>query len=90
MSTERFVAIEAKLEELAAGQLDLKRELKTDIQDLGRQMRVLHEDTIDRIAALAPVFGPIRREFAEADARLRDEIDQRLTPLEAQMRRRQR
>ena len=89
MSEERFVAIEAKLEELAAGQLDVKRELKTDIQDLGRQMRVLHEDTIDRIAALSPDFGPIRREFTEADARLHDEMDQRLTPLEAQARRRQ-
>ena len=90
MSEERFVAIEAKLEELATGQQELKRELKTEIQDLGRQMRVLHEDTIDRIAALAPNFGPIRREFNEADARLREEFDQRLTPLEADARRRQR
>ena len=85
MSDERFVAIEAKLEELVTGQ----RELKTDVQDLGRQMRVLHEDTIDRISALAPDFGPLKREFVEADERLRDQIDQRLTPLEAQAHRRQ-
>jgi len=51
--------------------------------DLGRQMRVLHEDTIDRIKDLAPDFSPIRREFTEADAKLRDEIDRRLTPIEA-------
>ena len=86
MSEERFVAIEAKLEELVTGQ----QGLKTDLQDLGRQMRVLHEDTIDRIAALTPDFGPIRREFTAADTRLRDEMDQRLTPLEADARRRKR
>jgi hypothetical protein len=51
-------------------------------------MRVLHEDTIERIAALAPDFMPIRREFAEADDALRREIDARLLPLEADARRR--
>jgi hypothetical protein len=93
MSEERFDAIERKLDTVV-GQLreemnGMGSGLRQEIADLGRQMRVLHEDTIDRIAALAPDFGPVRREFAEADARLRDEIDQRLTPLEAQMRRRQ-
>jgi len=44
---------------------------------------VLHEDTIDKIKALAPDFGPVRRDFAEADTKLREEIDQRLVPLEA-------
>jgi tetrahydromethanopterin S-methyltransferase subunit G len=81
MSEERFDAIERKLDTVAG-------ELRQEIADLGRQMRVLHEDTIDRIAALAPDFGPIRREFTEADARLHDKIDRRLAPLEAQARRR--
>jgi archaellum component FlaC len=69
---------------------EVRSDLGRDIKDLGHQMRVLHEDTIDRIAALAPDFGPIRREFNEADTRLREDIDRRLTPLEAQARRRKR
>jgi hypothetical protein len=53
-------------------------------------MLVLHEDVIDRIAALAPDFAPIRREFAAADERLREDIDRRLSPLEAAARLRER
>ena len=91
MSEERFGAIAAKLEELSTGQRELQtdvQDLKTGVQGLGHQMRVLHEDTIDRIAALAPDFSPIRREFTAADTQLREEIDRRLTPLEADARRR--
>ena len=116
MSEERFEAIEQRLDSLAAGQQELRREMhevgaglrremhemgaglrremnatagdlrrqvNESADELGRQMRVLHEDTIDKIAALAPDFAPIRREFTEADDRLREEIGQRLDPLEA-------
>ena len=94
MSEERFDAIERKLDTVV-GQLreemnGMGSGLRQEIADLGQQMRVLHEDTIDRIAALAPDFEPIRREFTDADARLHEKIDQRLTPLEAQAGRRQR
>jgi len=37
-------------------------------------MRVLHEDTIANIKALAPDFEPIRREFRNADAKLKEDI----------------
>jgi hypothetical protein len=46
-------------------------------------MLVLHEETLDRIKTLAQDFGPLRREFREADARLREDIDRRLDPLES-------
>ena len=51
-----------------------KDEVSAQIADLGNQMRLLHEDTIARIQALAPDFEPIRREFRDADAKLKEEI----------------
>ena len=81
MSDERFVAIENKLDTLVAGQDalarnqdSLARELRGEMKDLGNQMRVLHEDTIANIQALATDFEPIRREFREADAKLKEAI----------------
>jgi len=76
--------------ELHVGHTELRLATAASIEELGRQMRVLHEDTIERIKALAPDFRPIRREFRAADAALFDEIDRRLTPLEAAERRRRR
>ena len=81
--------------EMRAGHEELRgemraghEELRGEMREVAHQMRVLHEDTIDRIAALAPDFEPIRREFKAGDAELREDIDRRLTPLEAAMRRR--
>jgi hypothetical protein len=85
MSEERLIAIETKLDVLAAGQEALARDLRSEMKDLGdglqgqisdmgNQMRVLHEDTIANIKALAPDFEPIRREYREADAKLKEEI----------------
>ena len=67
---------------------DLRQQIQSQGDDLGRQMRVLHEDLVDRVNALAPDFGPIRREFTAADAKLKDEIDHRPTPIEAALRKR--
>lgn len=74
--------------EMHALHADSKREMHTLHDDLHRHMGVLHDETIDRIKALAPDFDPIRREFNAADAKLKDDIDQRLTPIEAAIRRR--
>jgi chromosome segregation ATPase len=57
--------------------------LREDFGKLGGQMRALHEDTIDKIKALAPDFDPLRREFRAADAELADQLDKRIVPLEA-------
>ena len=64
MSEERFDQLEKQIDAVAG---DLRAEMKQHLDDLGRQMRVLHEETIHRIAALAPDFGPIRRELSNAD-----------------------
>jgi hypothetical protein len=74
--------------EMHTGFNDLRSEMQKQGEDIRHEMRVLHEDTIGRIAALAPDFGPVRREFAAADAELREEFDRRVTPLEADARRR--
>jgi len=116
MSEERFIAIETKLDSLAADQVamgerlsgqigalderlsgqlgalderlggqlgELDKRLTGQIASLDHQMRVLHEDTIANIKALAPDFAPMERKFQAADAKLKEEIDQRLVPLEA-------
>ena len=99
MSEERFLAIETKIDALdtrlsgldrrLSGQIEaLDDRLSGQITALGNQMRVSHEDTIANIKALAPDFAPIRREFQDADANLKEEFDQRLTPLESFARRR--
>jgi hypothetical protein len=62
---------------------ELDERLSGRIDALGHQMRVLHEDTISNIKALSPDFAPLRREFHEADADLREDINRRLSPLEA-------
>jgi len=83
---DKFNDLDAKFDGLdnRFNELDTKFDgLSTQFHDLSHQMLVLHEDTIDKIKALAPDFGPVRRDFAEADTKLREEIDQRLVPLEA-------
>jgi outer membrane murein-binding lipoprotein Lpp len=106
MSEERLTVLETKVDELAAGQAELRTEvvglrtdvdgLRTDVDglstnvtdlntnfvDLKRYMLVLHEETLETIKALAPDFGPIRREFRAADEALREDINRRLVPLE--------
>jgi hypothetical protein len=64
-------------------------DLRADVQDLragqerlAQRIGVLHEETLDKIAALAPDDKPIRRDFAKADAELREDINRRLEPLE--------
>jgi hypothetical protein len=49
-------------------------------------MHVLHEDVIDRIAAL-PTDVPSRAEMREALAELNESIGRRLDPLEVAVRR---
>jgi hypothetical protein len=78
----RLDGVDQRLDTLTSGQ----EALRLDVQGLGREMRVLHEDTIDKIVALAPDFAPIRREFTEADRVVRDDMDRRLVPLEAAVR----
>lgn len=62
---------------------ELNAQVGEKLNDLRRHMGVLHEDVVSRIAALAPDYAPIRREFRDADAILREELSQRIQPLEA-------
>jgi prefoldin subunit 5 len=66
MSEERLERIEATLDSLDGGLQGLRQEMRTLNEDTRRHMGVLHEEVIDRIAALAPDFAPIRREFKQA------------------------
>jgi chromosome segregation ATPase len=56
-------------------------------EDLGRQMRVLHEDAISRIKAIPEYSGPTKQEFERGLADIRETIGRRLDPLEATARR---
>jgi chromosome segregation ATPase len=56
--------------------------LRTDLEDLGHEMRVLHDEVLDRIKAIPEYSGPTRAEFAE----LKEMLGRRLDPLEATVR----
>ena len=78
MSEERLDRIETKVDGLVhhAGEVDrrldaLGNEMRNLNQETRHEMRVLHEEVLDRIAALAPDFGPIRLEPLEAAERAR-------------------
>jgi uncharacterized coiled-coil DUF342 family protein len=96
MSEERLGRIETRLDDLTAEVVGLKGEVgglrgelhgtNDRIDALNQRMGVLHEEVLDRIAALAPDFTPIRREFQEADAQLLENINRRLEPLETAVR----
>ncbi len=78
----RMDGLDRRMDRLETGQNDLRNDLNGGLEDLGRQMRVLHEDAIARIAATPEYTGPTKAEFAE----LRDMIGRRLDPLEAAVR----
>ena len=83
MSDERFSRIETKI-----GELDRKIDQKFD--NLGHQMRLLHEDVVGKIAALAPDYDEIDRRIAEGDSKVRAELLTRVEPLEGAERARRR
>jgi hypothetical protein len=56
------------------------------IEEVHRQMGVLHEETLARIAALPEYDGPTRAEMREGFAELREVIERRLDPLELTVR----
>ena len=67
--------------------------LKTDVAelrvgqvDLGHQMRLLHEDVIDRIKAIPDSREVIRQEIRNGLAEIREEFNRRLDPLERTVR----
>lgn len=72
MSDERLAAIEEKLNTVAT---------RVEVDDLDRHMHVLHEDVIDRIAAI-PTDGPTKAEMKKEFEDLREAIGRRLDPLE--------
>jgi uncharacterized phage infection (PIP) family protein YhgE len=66
-----FAKLEAGQAKLEAGQAKLEagqEELQAGQMSLGNQMRILYEDTLDKMKALdpAPLMATVRREIAEA------------------------
>lgn len=77
-------------EEVRGEILAVRVELGGRMDELGHQMRVLHEDTLANIRDLAPDFAPIRREFHAAEAELRKDINLVKAALEKRPRPKQR
>ena len=61
-------------------------ELRVEVRDLGHQMRVLHEDVIERIKAISDPTDWLRREMKAGDDVVRDEMLRRIEPLELTVR----
>jgi hypothetical protein len=53
--------------------------------ELSHQIRVLHEDVIDRLKAINNPDAPSRSEWRELLAEFREENSRRIEPLEAAM-----
>ena len=90
----RVDGIDSKIEVLDGRVEQLAQDLRQEMHEMGqdlrnrldegqRYMHVLHEELVERITALAPDFGPIRREVRGEIAELRESTDRRLVPLEA-------
>jgi len=89
-----LVRIESTVEELKTDVAGLKTDvtsLKTDVArldagqvELGRHMRALHEEALDRIAALQPQWDLFTTKRDVAD--LKESIDRKLDPLIAVVR----
>ena len=77
------------VEELRTGQVVLGaglNHLRARVGDIDHQMRVLHEDVIDRIKAIPDPTEARRQEMKAGFARLEDALDRRLGPLELTVR----
>lgn len=86
MSEERFDRIERRLDSLETGQTELRVHMDTRFEELGRHMRILHNDAIARIATVAEYTSALS---ARMDARFDEVLDvigRRLDPLEATVR----
>lgn len=89
MSEERLERIESELGLLRTDVTGLRTDmtsLQTDVTDLRRHMLVLHEDVIATIKAIPDPFPRCERMVDQKTADLREEIGQRLDPLEAVVR----
>ena len=49
----QLAGVDGRLDTLETGQVELRQALDARTDDLARQMRVLHEDVIDRLHAIA-------------------------------------
>ena len=93
MAEEALARVETKVDHLGTKVSALETtvdQLDGKLDHLGRDMRLLHEDLVGKIADLAPDFEPIERAFKKADAELRESIEQGLQPLESAVRSRRR
>ena len=78
-------ALRAEVKELRTEVTELRaevNELRAEVNELRRHMLVLHEDVIDRIAAIPDPTDWILREMRAGFADMREWVDRRLTPIE--------
>lgn len=79
---DRFDKLDGRLDRLETGQADLRGE----VDQLGRRMLVLHEELIDRLAAMTEAPAATKADISRLDARIDDVVDSRIVPLEVAVR----
>jgi len=57
-------------------------ELRVEVKDFGRQMRILHEEVLERLKAIPDPTESLRREMKAGNDALREELLRRIEPLE--------
>ena len=60
--------------------------LRVEVRDVKHQMHVLHEEVLDRIAAIPDARESLRLEIRAGFAEIREEFNRRLDPLELTVR----
>jgi peptidoglycan hydrolase CwlO-like protein len=83
---ERQGRLEGRQERLEATVAELRADTNRGFEDLGRQMRVLHESTIDHIKIVAERTEALRAEMETREVRILEAVDQRIRPLELTVR----
>jgi len=86
VSEARFDGIDQRLERLEAGQTELRTSVDQRFDELRRHMGVLHEEALDRIAAVAEGFPRLEAKMDRKFAELTEAMGRRLDPLEAVVR----
>jgi len=93
MSEERLNQIDQRLDglqaEFAEFRADTNRDfvnVRTDMDELRRHMGVLHEETLERIAAIPDHTPRLEAKIDQAVADITEAIGRRLDPLEAVVR----
>src|SRR3954465_11475006 len=73
--------VRGRLGEFPHEPVPTRAEMQVGFAEMGHQMRVLHEEVMDRLKVLPEASTPTRSEIRDAQTDLREEIGRKIDPL---------